>query len=117
MVGVGIWASQRGGKAVWLLPLAFIIVMALGGIIGVAAITIPFVERAQSGVGTLRLIDDEKLECGNVHRHFLGARFINESKPRGLMVRLTEDYPLPHRIAVHADSAGPAQGQPRCDRK
>ena len=25
---------------------------------------------AQSGVGTLRLVDDEKLECGNIHRHF-----------------------------------------------
>ncbi|HEX4412054.1 MAG TPA: HupE/UreJ family protein [Lacipirellulaceae bacterium] len=45
MIGVGIWASQRGGKAVWLFPLAFVIVMALGGLIGAAGIAIPFVER------------------------------------------------------------------------
>ncbi len=48
---------------------------------------------AQSGVGMLRLIDDENLECGNVHRHLLGARFIGDSKARGLVARLTEDYP------------------------
>ena len=45
MIGVGIWASQRGGKAIWLFPLAFIIVMAVGGLFGAAAIAIPFVER------------------------------------------------------------------------
>lgn len=45
MIGVGIWASQRGGKAIWLFPLAFIIMMALGGLFGAAAIAIPFVER------------------------------------------------------------------------
>ncbi|HEY4235130.1 MAG TPA: HupE/UreJ family protein [Lacipirellulaceae bacterium] len=44
MVGVGLWAAQRGGRAVWLVPLAFVTVMALGGLLGVAAVSIPFVE-------------------------------------------------------------------------
>ena len=44
MVGVGLWAAQRGGRAIWLVPLAFMAVMALGGLLGMFAITIPFVE-------------------------------------------------------------------------
>ncbi|HEX5470534.1 MAG TPA: HupE/UreJ family protein, partial [Lacipirellulaceae bacterium] len=45
MIGVGIWAAQRGGKGIWLLPLAFLLVMAIGGILGAAAIALPFAER------------------------------------------------------------------------
>jgi urease accessory protein len=45
MMGVGVWAAQRGGKAIWLVPLAFAVVMAVGGVLGAAAIAIPFVER------------------------------------------------------------------------
>jgi urease accessory protein len=44
MIGVGLWAAQRGGKAIWLVPLAFVGVMALGGLLGTMAIAIPFVE-------------------------------------------------------------------------
>ncbi|HVT26395.1 MAG TPA: HupE/UreJ family protein [Lacipirellulaceae bacterium] len=45
MMGVGIWAAQRGGKAIWLLPVAFLAVMALGGLLGAAAIALPFADR------------------------------------------------------------------------
>ncbi|MBI3850603.1 MAG: HupE/UreJ family protein [Verrucomicrobia bacterium] len=44
MIAVGLWAAQRGGRAIWLVPLTFISVMAVGGLLGVAAISIPFVE-------------------------------------------------------------------------
>ncbi|HEY2762063.1 MAG TPA: HupE/UreJ family protein, partial [Pirellulales bacterium] len=44
MIGVGLWAAQRGGRAVWLLPLAFMAVMAFGGLLGMVAVSIPFVE-------------------------------------------------------------------------
>ena len=44
MVAVGLWAAQRGGRALWAVPLTFVTVMALGGIIGMAGIGIPFVE-------------------------------------------------------------------------
>jgi urease accessory protein len=44
MVGVGLWAAQRGGRAVWLMPIAFILVMAAGGLLGMAHLFIPFVE-------------------------------------------------------------------------
>lgn len=34
MVAVGIWAAQQGGRAVWMLPAAFVGMMALGGSVG-----------------------------------------------------------------------------------
>lgn len=45
MLAVGLWAAQRGGKAIWMVPLAFVSIMALGGILGMMAISIPFVEQ------------------------------------------------------------------------
>ncbi|HTQ39597.1 MAG TPA: HupE/UreJ family protein [Pirellulales bacterium] len=44
MIGVGLWAAQRGGRALWLVPLVFVVVMAVGGALGMMAISIPFVE-------------------------------------------------------------------------
>jgi len=44
MVGVGLWAAQLGGKALWSVPLAFVSAMALGGVLGIAGITVPLVE-------------------------------------------------------------------------
>jgi urease accessory protein len=44
MVAVGLWAAQRGGRALWLVPSVFVSVMALGGVLGMAAVPIPFVE-------------------------------------------------------------------------
>jgi urease accessory protein len=45
MVAVGLWAAQRGSRATWLVPLAFVTVMAVGGVLGMMAISIPFVEQ------------------------------------------------------------------------
>ena len=36
MLAIGIWAVQRGGRALWLAPLAFLSVMTVGGFIGMA---------------------------------------------------------------------------------
>ena len=45
MLGVGIWAAQLRGKAVWLLPVTFVTVMSLGGISGSASyLAIPSAE-------------------------------------------------------------------------
>lgn len=44
MIAVGLWAAQMGGRAAWLVPLSFVAVMALGGLLGMAAIALPFVE-------------------------------------------------------------------------
>ena len=44
MIAVGLWAKQMGGRAVWFVPLTFVSIMALGGLLGIAAIPLPFVE-------------------------------------------------------------------------
>jgi urease accessory protein len=44
MLAVGVWAAQLRGQAVWMLPLAFVGVMSLGGLAGAAGISIPSVE-------------------------------------------------------------------------
>jgi urease accessory protein len=41
MIAVGLWAAQIRGRAIWQIPLAFVSVMALGGILGVAGAYIP----------------------------------------------------------------------------
>ena len=44
MVAVGLWGAQLGAPAIWLLPLTFPIVMALGGLLGLLGIPLPGVE-------------------------------------------------------------------------
>ena len=44
MVAVGLWAAQRGGRAVWVVPLTFVSVMSVSGLLGAVGIAIPFVE-------------------------------------------------------------------------
>jgi urease accessory protein len=44
MVAVGVLAAQFGGRALWLIPLTFVVVMAVGGAMGLAAIHLPFPE-------------------------------------------------------------------------
>jgi urease accessory protein len=46
MFAVGLWAAQQRGRAMWQIPLAFVSVMVLGGIIGVTGIYMPGVELA-----------------------------------------------------------------------
>ncbi|CAA7618878.1 HupE/UreJ family protein [Magnetospirillum sp. UT-4] len=46
MVTVGLWAVQAGGRAVWLMPLAFLAAMVAGGALGMAGIGLPAVELA-----------------------------------------------------------------------
>ena len=44
MVAVGLWGAFLGSPAIWILPVVFPLVMALGGALGVAGIPIPAVE-------------------------------------------------------------------------
>jgi len=42
MVAVGLWGAQLGNPAIWVLPIAFPLVMAAGGLIGISGAEIPF---------------------------------------------------------------------------
>lgn len=41
MLGVGVWAAQLRGRAIWLLPLSFVGVMSLGGLAGASGVRLP----------------------------------------------------------------------------
>lgn len=44
MVAVGLWGAVLGPPAIWLLPVAFPMVMAFGGLLGLLAVPLPGVE-------------------------------------------------------------------------
>ena len=44
MVAVGLWGAQLGAPAIWLLPVTFPLVMALGGFLGLVGVPLPGVE-------------------------------------------------------------------------
>ena len=44
MVALGIWVAQLGAPAIWLLPIAFPLVVALGGALGALGVPVPGVE-------------------------------------------------------------------------
>jgi urease accessory protein len=45
MIAVGLWAAQIGGRAVWAVPCTFVGAMAIGGLLGMGGILVPFVEQ------------------------------------------------------------------------
>ena len=49
MVAVGLWASQLGRPALWLLPLTFPVVMVIGAAIGMGGIAFPWIETGIAG--------------------------------------------------------------------
>jgi urease accessory protein len=44
MVTVGLLSAQMGGRAIWTVPAAFVSVMAVGGVLGILGVPLPFVE-------------------------------------------------------------------------
>jgi urease accessory protein len=53
MVAVGIWGAQLGAPAIWILPVTFPMVMALGGMLGLLGVGVPGVEL---GIGISALL-------------------------------------------------------------
>jgi urease accessory protein len=46
MVAVGLWGAQLGSPAIWVLPIAFPMVMAMGGMLGLMGVPLPGTEIA-----------------------------------------------------------------------
>lgn len=44
MIAVGLWGAQLGAPAIWLLPVAFPLVMAMGGMLGFLGVPLPGIE-------------------------------------------------------------------------
>jgi urease accessory protein len=65
MIAVGLWGAQLGAPAIWLLPVAFPVVMAFGGMMGLMGIPLP---GAEIGIAASAIL--------------LGAAVMFESRPR-----------------------------------
>lgn len=46
MIAVGLWAALKGGRALWVWPATFVGIMLAGGALGMAQVSLPFVEPA-----------------------------------------------------------------------
>ena len=68
MVAVGLWGAQLGAPAIWLLPVTFPMVMAVGGFMGLVGIPLPGVE---IGIGLSAFL--------------LGIMVAGEVKPKNLV--------------------------------
>lgn len=44
MFAVGLWGAQMGGRPVWTLPVTFPLIMVVGGVLGIAGVSMPYVE-------------------------------------------------------------------------
>ncbi len=44
MVAVGLWAAQMGGRALWTVPLSFVMMMLMGAALGMQGVSVPFLE-------------------------------------------------------------------------
>ena len=44
MVAVGLWGARLGAPAIWVLPITFPLIMALGGLIGISGVELPLPE-------------------------------------------------------------------------
>jgi len=44
MIAVGLWAAQMGGRALWAVPLSFVLMMVAGAAMGIQGIQVPFIE-------------------------------------------------------------------------
>jgi urease accessory protein len=53
MVAVGLWAAQLGGKARWVLPIAFLALMGLGGMLGMSQLPLLGIEAGILGSSLL----------------------------------------------------------------
>lgn len=49
MLAVGLWAAQQTGNARWALPLTFVMIMLVGGLLGFAGIEMPLMETGIAG--------------------------------------------------------------------
>ena len=92
MVAVGLWGAQLGAPAIWVLPVAFPMVMAMGGMLGLVGVPLPGIEY---GIAASAIL--------------LGAAVMFEvRRPRSLRPRLVGFFAVFHGHA-HGTELPPGQ--------
>ena len=49
MLAIGFLSAQIGGRAIWSVPTAFVVIMAIGAVLGIAGLNLPLVEYGITG--------------------------------------------------------------------
>lgn len=60
MVSIGIWGATLGRPLIWILPIAFPMMMVVGGVLGISGIYLPYVE---SGIATSVVVLGLAIAC------------------------------------------------------
>lgn len=109
VVRVDAWIHGRGiDSRLSQLRAAKVAVLGCGSIGGPIALKL-----AQAGVGSLALVDPDKVVSANVSRHPLGLPYVGDFKARALADRIKRDYP--HIVSVESHTVrweDVASGQP-----
>ncbi|MFC1459534.1 ThiF family adenylyltransferase [Microvirga arabica] len=83
------WVHGRGQD-----PRSDRLLGATATVIGCGSVGAPVaIALAQAGVGTINLVDPEKLEWANVGRHPLGATSVGDNKATELSIRIRSEFP------------------------
>lgn len=92
MIAVGLWGAQLGAPAIWQLPIAFPMMMAIGGFLGLIGVPLPAVE---TGIALSAIL--------------LGAMVLTEARPPlGLAILLVGFFAIFHGHA-HGTELPPGQ--------
>lgn len=84
------WIHSRGGTGLDYSKKS-VVIIGCGSVGGYIAHTL-----AKSGIGRILLIDNDKLEEGNIGRHILGTQYINSYKTDALKFYLSREMPHLH---------------------
>ena len=103
MLLVGIFSYRLGGRALWMVPTSFVVVMGAGGIIGAAGITMPFLETGIAlsvvvlgtsvvfdlkgpATAAIAIVSPFAIIHGNAHGMEMGANAFSVAYPAGFML-------------------------------
>ncbi|TNC72360.1 HupE/UreJ family protein [Rubellimicrobium roseum] len=125
MVAVGLWGSVLGRPALWALPVAFPLVMAFGGVLGILGVLLPGVETgiALSGVALgllvafavrlpLALAGAIVAAFALFHGHAHGAELPVAANPLAYAVGFVVSTGLLHLLGIGIGEATVRRGRP-----
>ena len=125
MVAVGLWAALLGGRAIWLVPTAFVGMMLAGFGVALGGAQLPFVEPIiLTSVVAIGLFAARLLRASPAGRHGDGRLFRLLPRPcawrragHGGRVDLQRRLRPRHRVAARGWPWSGARSRPRCRRR
>jgi urease accessory protein len=92
MIAVGLWGAQLGAPAIWLLPVAFPMVMAMGGMLGLMGVPLP---GSEIGIAASAIL--------------LGSAVLSEARPPLMMAAVVVTFFAVFHGYAHGTELPPGQ--------